>query len=137
MSANVPQPARDPQSQPTPSPVADQGELRRELEATVRTRQELGTDYEPHLIDAFLERLDRSIDARIDERLRLRPDLKPSTQTEFSKEMAGALAATLGIGIPITAIAGGLGGLPGILIVWIAVALIWLAILGYLPRPKA
>ena len=50
--------------------------------------------------------------------------------------MVGGLAATLGIGIPISAIAGEVGGTEGLVAVWFSIAVIWLAILGYLPRPK-
>ncbi len=103
---------------------------------TVRSRQELGPEYEALLIERFLEQLDRSIEARIEAHLagHSRPD--PAAHREFTKEMVGGLAATLGIGIPITAVAGGIGGPLGIMVVWISIAVIWLAILGYLPRPK-
>ena len=129
-----PEPQRSGQRQPAPAPGTH--DLRQELEATVRSRQELGPEYEALLIERFLEQLDRSIEARIEAHLagHSRPD--PAAQREFTKEMVGGLAATMGIGIPITAIAGGIGDLPGIMVVWISIAVIWLAILGYLPRPN-
>ena len=168
-----PEPQRSGQRQPAPAPATH--DLRQELEATVRSRQELGPEYEALLIERFLEQLDRSIEARIEAHLAGRSRPEPTAQPEFTKEMVGGLnafhqqlqhvakdsstasplatdddydlapaaglprkhlAATLGIGIPITAVAGGIGGLAGIMAVWICIALIWLAILGYLPRPN-
>ncbi len=129
-----PEPQRPRQRQPAPAPSL--AELRPELEATVRSRAELGPEYESLLIERFLEQLDRSIEARIEAHLADHPQPEPAAQPAFTKEMVGGLAATMGIGIPITAIAGGIGGLPGIMAVWLCIALIWLAILGYLPRPK-
>ena len=110
--------------------------MRQELEATIRGREELGPEYEPLLIERFLEQLDRSIDARIEARLAGRSAPAPEAQPAFTKEMVGCLAATLGIGIPLTAIAADQAGVEGLVAVWFSIAVIWLAILGYLPRPK-
>ena len=134
--ARQPQPEPQPFGQRQPAPAPGRSDLRPELEATIRSREELGPEYEALLIERFLEQLDRSIEARIEAHLAGRSRPEPAAQPEFTKEMVGGLAATLGIGIPITAIAGGIGGPFGILVVWICIALIWMAILGYLPRPK-
>jgi hypothetical protein len=45
---------------------------REELQATLDARTELGRDLEPHLIDTFLDRVERSIDARADARIEAR-----------------------------------------------------------------
>ena len=119
-----------------PAPAPGTSDQRQELEATVPSREELGPEYESFLIERFLEQLDRSIEARIEAHLAGRSRPEPAAQPAFTKDMVGGLAATLGIGIPITAIAGGTAGPLGIMVVWISIALIWLAILGYLPRPK-
>ena len=43
---------------------------RAELEATLQARRELDRELEPHVIDAFLDRVERNIDARdVDARL--------------------------------------------------------------------
>jgi hypothetical protein len=45
---------------------------REELQAALDARTELGRDLEPHLIDTFLDRVERSIDARVDARIEAR-----------------------------------------------------------------
>ena len=45
---------------------------REELQAALDARSELGRDLEPHLIDTFLDRVERSIDARVDARIEAR-----------------------------------------------------------------
>jgi len=94
-------------------------ETRRELEATVEARRELGAGHDEELIDAFLERLDRRLVERA-------PDTERSVKRrrDHQKEMTlGAMA----ISIPLIAIAGGIAGLPGIIAVCAALAIIAIA----------
>lgn len=91
-------------------------ETRRELEATVEARRELGAAHEQELIDGFLERLDRRLGERAHDNERA---LKQ--RRSHQKEMTlGAMA----ISIPLLAIAGGIAGLAGILAVCAALAII-------------
>ena len=48
---------------------------RDELEAALRARHELDRELEPHVIDAFLDRVERNIDARVDARLQARGEV--------------------------------------------------------------
>ena len=48
---------------------------RDELEVALRARRELDRELEPHVIDAFLDRVERNIDARVDARLQARGDV--------------------------------------------------------------
>jgi hypothetical protein len=52
--------------------MADPEIPRDELQATLRARTEVGRELEPHLIDTFLDRIERSIDARADARIEVR-----------------------------------------------------------------
>ena len=86
-----------------------------ELRAAIATRQELGGELEPHVIDAFVERIER----RIDERARERAPVKRERDKEFVLAII-----TLGIAIPLLGITGGIAGLPGVIAVCVALVLI-------------
>ncbi|MGD9484030.1 hypothetical protein WDH52_12340 [Streptomyces sp. TRM70308] len=45
-------------------------EIRRELDATLRTREDLGPEYDDALVDSFLEKLGRRLDEVVDTRVR-------------------------------------------------------------------
>jgi hypothetical protein len=45
---------------------------RDELQAALRARGELDRELEPHVIDTFLDRVERTIDARVDARIEAR-----------------------------------------------------------------
>ncbi|WP_037870051.1 hypothetical protein [Streptomyces sp. SPB074] len=45
-------------------------ELRKELDATLQARRELGEEYDSALIDSFLEKVGRRVDETIDRRVR-------------------------------------------------------------------
>lgn len=54
---------------------------RDESEAVQETRRELGTQYEPALVDSFAEKIDHAIDARVAERTGGRDVRRPSEVT--------------------------------------------------------
>jgi hypothetical protein len=91
-------------------------ETRQELEATIAARRELGREHEPELIDAFLERLEQ--------RLAERGGPAPASQSSVEKRRQQFVIAltSLGTGIPITAIAAGTEGAPGLVIAWAGIA---------------
>jgi hypothetical protein len=64
--------------------------------------------------------MQRDIDARIDWSLQQR---QPAHRDITSNEL-GLILGSIGIAIPLTAIAAALVGLPGILIVWLGLAII-------------
>ena len=91
-----------------------EGPIRREeLAAAVEARRELGPDYEDPVLDAFMEKLERRLDERV-----------KRTPAEREPSAAAVPLASIGMGIPITAIAGGTGGVAGILIAWIGIVLV-------------
>ncbi|OEV10438.1 hypothetical protein AN220_31210, partial [Streptomyces nanshensis] len=47
-------------------------ELRKELDATLQTRRELGPEYENELLDSFLEKVEQRLDTVVDKRVRRR-----------------------------------------------------------------
>jgi hypothetical protein len=87
-----------------------------ELHAAVEARKELGADMEPAVIDAFVERIEQRIAERGDTRERA---LK--RKRDHQKEM---VLGGMGISIPLLAIAAIFTGLPGVVAVCVALAVI-------------
>lgn len=90
---------------------------RQEVEAALEVRRELGAEYEPALVESFAERIEHVIEARVDARL---AELKASRRLDeerHSKQMAMGITS-LALGIPISAIAGGIADLPGLVVSW-------------------
>ena len=90
-----------------------------ELQAVIEARRELGSEMEPAVIDAFVERVERRLDERVEERER---SLK--RKREHQKEM---VLGAMGISIPLLAIAAIFTGLAGVLVVCAALAVIAVA----------
>jgi hypothetical protein len=94
---------------------------REEMEAVLETRRELGASYEPALVDSFAEKIERAIDARVSERtggrgIQRPADAKAHQQAGQRQMILGFVS--LGTGIPISAIAGSAGDLPGLIVAW-------------------
>ncbi|MFF7587152.1 hypothetical protein ACFZCK_06600 [Kitasatospora purpeofusca] len=108
-----------------------QDDLRRDLDATLQARKELGPEYESELVDSFLSRIDARLDARVERRVaeRLgpadgygpaegygRPGYGPR---RFGRRSATRLPlVSLVLGIPLSAIAADSGGFWGLLVCW-------------------
>jgi hypothetical protein len=92
---------------------------RDDLAATIEARRELGKEAEPALVESFLERIETEIDRRVDDRLERQGTL--SSVSERGMSLAVPLG-TVGMGIPITAIASDSAGLAGILVAWLGIA---------------
>jgi hypothetical protein len=85
---------------------------RKDVEAALEARRELGREYEPELIDAFLEKVERRLPARAD-----RPEPHPGAITPL-------LLGSIALGIPITAVSLDHGGGIAVAIVaWAAIGL--------------
>lgn len=100
---------------------------RDEAEALLHVRGQLGDDFEPALVDSFVERIDEAIEARVAQHLRRAQDReRRSRQRRRSKDdHALALAiVSLGVAIPLTAIASESAGFVGVLIAWLGIVLV-------------
>jgi len=89
---------------------------REELEAHVAARRELGPEYEPELMDSFLERIER----RVDERRHGKPARGAQEHHPITPLVLGSLA----LSIPLIAVAGSHAGAFGVAMVCIAVVLV-------------
>jgi hypothetical protein len=98
-----------------------------DLAVTLAVREELGPQHDPAVIGEFLDRVGASIDARVDERLAARKAL-PGLPADRRGGGSPALGfASIGMGIPITAIAlgttnGGADGIVALIVAWAGIA---------------
>ncbi|MFC4534757.1 hypothetical protein [Sphaerisporangium dianthi] len=110
---------------------------RDELRATVEARRDLGPDYEQALIESFLEKIDSAIDSRVRAEVaaqnghhlppgRPGPYGAPPPAPGKAKGDATIPIAlgSLGIGIPLTAIAAGEAGAAGLFLAWTGIILV-------------
>jgi hypothetical protein len=101
-----------------------------EIRAAAETHRELGPDYRDAVVDSFLDKVGREIDARVDARLAAARQVpqQPERAPRRSIPDVAVLTITMVFGIPVSAIAVAAGqhpaGLWGLLVVWIAIAVI-------------
>ena len=90
---------------------------RRDYEALLATRGELGPDYERALVDSFADRMEKEIQRRV-------AATSGGVSKRYDRQEAAAkrqLAlgiVSLGVGIPISAISAGIADLPGLVVAW-------------------
>ncbi|MEW2549240.1 hypothetical protein AB0910_26305 [Streptomyces sp. NPDC047002] len=103
-------------------------ELKKELNATLQARRELGEEYDSALVDSFLEKVEERLDTTVDRRVRrelaeqqlvvARGASHPRTQDGFG-ERYGFGIVSLVLAIPLSAIAALNTGLPGLTVAWL------------------
>ncbi len=76
---------------------------RDDLAVTLAVRQDLGRGHDDAVIGEFLDRVGSSIDARVDQRVAAVPSAAPRRAAGPASQALGF--ASIGMGIPITAIA--------------------------------
>jgi hypothetical protein len=115
----------------TSSPLSSE-----EIRAAAEVHRELGPDYQSAVIESFLDRVGREIDARVDARISAgaRPSAPLGSRTGRPPRQVQPTVIALGsmvLGIPLSAVAAAAGAHPagfwGLLVVWIAIAVINIA----------
>jgi hypothetical protein len=109
---------------------AGETELKKDLEATLRARRELGEEYDSALVESFLEKVDQRIDSTVDRRVRrhlgeqqlvvARGAHRPRP-TDSWGERFGFGVVSLVLAVPLSAIGGGVGHLPGLITTWFGI----------------
>ena len=92
---------------------------RDEVQSAVEARRELGPDYEDHIVDALVD----SIERRLAER---------EQPSGFDPRMLPIALGSLGLAIPLTAVAASNVGLAAVIVVWIGIVFVNLAASGTL-----
>lgn len=110
-------------------------ELKKELDATLQTRKELGAEYESELVDSFLEKVDQRFNDSADRyvrrqlaeqqmvaargpRPRVAGGLPEQSEGLGVGERFGFVAVSLVLAVPLSAIAVANEGFPGLLVAW-------------------
>ncbi|SDM64303.1 hypothetical protein [Streptomyces wuyuanensis] len=103
-------------------------ELTKELDATLRARHELGTEYESALVESFLEKVEQRMDAAVDRRVRrhlaerqmtaARGGTRPERSGENFGERHGLAIITLVLAVPLSAISVVHAGIEGLFVTW-------------------
>ncbi|MCE4944458.1 hypothetical protein ACJ6WD_33515 [Streptomyces sp. VTCC 41912] len=101
-------------------------ELKKDLDATLQTRKELGPEYESELVESFLTKLDEDVDRRVRRHLAeqqmqvargAQPPRAPAVGAEFWQRFAVAVLSLV-LAIPLSAIAVANAGLVGLTVCW-------------------
>jgi hypothetical protein len=90
--------------------------LKDELHSAIEARAELGEGMEPAVIDAFVARIERRLVERAEQ-----SDRALQRKRNHQKEM---VLGSMGIAVPLLAIAAVFTGLPGVVAVCVALAVI-------------
>ncbi|MDB1087200.1 hypothetical protein PJ985_06405 [Streptomyces sp. ACA25] len=105
-------------------------ELKKDLDAAVQTRKELGDTYESEVVDSFLEKVGQRIDSTVDQRVRRQlaeqqlvlgrrgPGGPPAGESRGPGPAFGLAALSLVLAVPLSAVAATQAGLPGLLVCW-------------------
>jgi hypothetical protein len=109
-------------------------DLKRELDATLQTRKELGTEYESELIASFMDKVEQRFNDTADRQVRRhmaeqqmsaargarpRTAARPGQSADFGVgERFGFVAVSLVLAIPLSAIAAVNAGVGGLLVSW-------------------
>lgn len=94
----------------------DEAVVKDELHAAVEARRELGDDMEPAVINAFVARIERRLADRAGE-----DALALQSRRDHQRDM---VLGPMAISIPLLAIAAAFTGLPGVVAVCVALAVI-------------
>ncbi|HWU10189.1 MAG TPA: hypothetical protein VN520_28085 [Streptomyces sp.] len=106
-------------------------ELRRELDATLKARGELGPEYESALIDSFLEKAEQRLAGTHDQRMRrhlaeqrmaaARGGARPAGPAGTFGERFGFGVASLVLAVPLSAIGVANAGIKGLVVAWLGI----------------
>jgi hypothetical protein len=104
--------------------MPDKHPLRDDLQATLDARRDLGPEYDAALVESFVDRLDATIAARVRAELGAHGAAPHHKAKSPGAAMIPVALGSMGIGIPLTAIAAGAAGFAGLLIAWMAIVII-------------
>ncbi|MDX3309886.1 hypothetical protein ACWGH3_24470 [Streptomyces sp. NPDC054884] len=105
-------------------------DLKKDLDATLQTRRELGEEYESALVESFLEKVDQRIDGAVERRVRRQfaeqqmaaaRDSRSPQATDSWGERFGFGIVSLVLAVPLSAIGVGTEGLPGLIVSWVGI----------------
>ncbi|MFF2651761.1 hypothetical protein [Streptomyces sp. NPDC058045] len=109
---------------------ASDTDLKKDLDATLHARRDLGDDYDSALVDSFMEKVDQRLDSAVERRVRrqlaeqqlvvARGAQQPQSADSWG-ERFGFAVITLILAIPLSAIAAVQTGLAGLVVSWLGI----------------
>ncbi|MEV7421297.1 MULTISPECIES: hypothetical protein [unclassified Streptomyces] len=106
-------------------------DLRKELNATLQARRDLGEEYDSALVESFLEKVERRLDSTADRQVRrqlaeqqlaaARGSSRPSGAAEGFGERFGFAVISLILAVPLSAIAVVNAGIGGLIVCWLGI----------------
>lgn len=106
-------------------------ELKKELDATLHARRELGEEYDSALVESFLEKVERRLDGTVDRRVRrqlaeqqmvVARGARPpqSGESNFGERFGFGIISMI-LAIPLSAIAVVQADLEGLIVAWLGI----------------
>ncbi|MGQ4515247.1 hypothetical protein [Streptomyces sp. DW26H14] len=105
-------------------------ELKKELNATLQARRELGEEYDSALVDSFLEKVENRLDGTMDKRVRrelaeqqlvvARGASRRRSHDSFGERYGFGIVSLI-LAVPLSGIAGSFGGLAGLVVTWLGI----------------
>jgi hypothetical protein len=105
-------------------------ELKKELDATLHARRDLGEEYDSALVESFLEKVEERLDTTVDRRVRRQlaeqrttAARSPGRQRSADNfwERFGFGVITMVLAIPLSAIGVANADLPGLVVTWLGI----------------
>ncbi len=109
---------------------AGDSELKSELDAALHARSELGSEYEPALVESFLEKVEQQLDSTLDRRVRRHlaeqrvtaaRGARPPQPLEHFGERYGFGIISLILAVPLSAIGASTAGTGGLIVAWLGI----------------
>jgi hypothetical protein len=97
--------------------VQDYQDIRQDMRATLEARRDLGPEYETALIESFVSRLDATIAQRVHAEMHA-VGVHGARPRKAGNPSIPIALGSMGIGIPLTAIAASEAGSAGLLLAW-------------------
>ncbi|KIE23903.1 membrane protein [Streptomyces sp. MUSC 125] len=117
-------------SDPRNADLGKDPDLRKDLDATIRARRELGEAYDSALVDSFLEKVEQRIDGAVDRQVRrhlaeqhlvaARGTQRPKPSGSWAERYGFALI-TLVLAVPLSAIVSPVTGTSGLVATWLGI----------------
>ncbi|ALC22774.1 hypothetical protein ACH46N_34360 [Streptomyces pristinaespiralis] len=105
-------------------------ELKKELDATLHARRDLGEEYDSALVESFLEKVEERLDTTVERRVRrqLAEERTTAARSPGRQRSAGNFGERFGFGIitmvlaiPLSAIGVANADLPGLVVTWLGI----------------
>nr|BBI93428.1 hypothetical protein [Streptomyces sp.] len=109
---------------------ARDADFKKELDATLQARKDLGEEYESAFVDSFLEKIEQRVDTAVDRRVRrqlaehqmvvARGPERGSSTDNWGDRFGFAMISMI-LAIPLSAIGGTQGGKFGLIVTWLGI----------------